>query len=463
MSLRRDRSDLLIEELVREQGDTLRSLTDQVRRLGGEVEQVNNLALTLEERAIHGGASAPLITGVSGGDGEATVTWSAPADDGGWPLSGYRVNVYRSIYNTLHSSTVVGLVTTFTATGLTNELGYYFVIAAVNAQGNGTASAPSAVVTPGTGTTVRVAGHIPASYSNWVGPGGTYHSLSQRIIWDYNPTPGPGSASSWAWFAAINFGFDAGNGGYMGLQIDTAGKRAIVSIWRALEATASAPGAVASAFGNPRVFHANTTSASAVITSSDAAFVPSDVNRPIEGAGIGGSDFALPNNFIASVDSSTQVTMTVACTATATAVEAIVSDEGFGYHILWPFDWVPGHAYRFELVKSTTPHFWNANMRDETLGTYFDIGYLRVPTSWGDIISATSNFMEWYAAQPAYCDQEVPSSVTFREPIFNFDGTPVAVPWDSDDFNTGGFGTLCDATIVAGSPDGRQHLNGTQP
>ncbi len=88
---------------------------------------------------------APIITSVTGGNAQATVTFSAPASTGGSGITGYTVT----------SNTPGGLdtnaettATTHTITGLANGTAYTFTVTAANAIGTGAASDPSNSVTP---------------------------------------------------------------------------------------------------------------------------------------------------------------------------------------------------------------------------------------------------------------------------------------------------------------------------
>ena len=92
-------------------------------------------------------------TGVSGvaGDTQATVSWTAPASNGGSAITGYNIQyssdggtTWTDASATFHTSTL----TTQTVTGLTNGTGYIFHVAAINSVGTGAYSSPSSTVTP---------------------------------------------------------------------------------------------------------------------------------------------------------------------------------------------------------------------------------------------------------------------------------------------------------------------------
>ncbi|OIQ86247.1 fibronectin type III domain protein [mine drainage metagenome] len=90
---------------------------------------------------------APALGAVSAGDAVATVTWSAPVDTGGSPITGYVVTAYfgTTVVQTIPASAAV---TRVEVTGLANGTGYTFDVVATNAAGPGPTSAPSAVVVP---------------------------------------------------------------------------------------------------------------------------------------------------------------------------------------------------------------------------------------------------------------------------------------------------------------------------
>ncbi len=86
-------------------------------------------------------------TGVTAirGNAQAGVSWAAPTDDGGSPITGYTVTASPGG----QTATVDGATTTAVVTGLTNGTSYTFTVRATNAAGTGPASTPSNAVTPG--------------------------------------------------------------------------------------------------------------------------------------------------------------------------------------------------------------------------------------------------------------------------------------------------------------------------
>ncbi len=86
--------------------------------------------------------SAPAITGATATDGQATVSFTAPANNGGLPISNYTVT------SSPDGITASGSSSPVTVTGLTDGTAYTFNVVATNAIGTGTASASSAQVTP---------------------------------------------------------------------------------------------------------------------------------------------------------------------------------------------------------------------------------------------------------------------------------------------------------------------------
>ncbi|MGY2746485.1 peroxidase family protein [Arthrobacter sp. UYCu723] len=92
---------------------------------------------------------APAIGTATAGAASATLTWTAPASDGGSPITGYRVQAFTGT-TVAATQTVTGNVGTVVVTGLTNGTEYTFDVAAINAVGTGAASAASNLATPAT-------------------------------------------------------------------------------------------------------------------------------------------------------------------------------------------------------------------------------------------------------------------------------------------------------------------------
>ena len=85
--------------------------------------------------------TAPQNFTATPGDGQVTLTWSAPASDGGSPITSYQVSSNNGATWVTASSN-----TSHTFTGLTNGTSYTFQVRAVNAAGAGAAA--SATTTP---------------------------------------------------------------------------------------------------------------------------------------------------------------------------------------------------------------------------------------------------------------------------------------------------------------------------
>ncbi len=84
---------------------------------------------------------APVISGASGGDREATISWTAPSD-GGAPISGYTVTASPG------GATCVTTGTSCSVSGLSNGTAYTFTVIATNSAGNSGPSTASNALTP---------------------------------------------------------------------------------------------------------------------------------------------------------------------------------------------------------------------------------------------------------------------------------------------------------------------------
>ena len=90
---------------------------------------------------------APTGVTASAKNAGAQVSWTAPAGDGGSPLTGYRITPYAGA-SAQTATTVSASATTATIGGLANGTAYTFRVAAINAAGTGPESASSNAVTP---------------------------------------------------------------------------------------------------------------------------------------------------------------------------------------------------------------------------------------------------------------------------------------------------------------------------
>ena len=91
---------------------------------------------------------APTAVTGTAGNGSVALGWTAPASNGGSPITGYTVTPF--IGTTAQTATRDRLPTGdhLHGHGLTNGTAYTFTVTATNADGTGAASAPSSAVTP---------------------------------------------------------------------------------------------------------------------------------------------------------------------------------------------------------------------------------------------------------------------------------------------------------------------------
>jgi RHS repeat-associated protein len=138
-----------------------------------------------------GAPGTPSNVAAAPGNGQATVSWSKPASNGGSAITAYTVTASPGGI----TATTTG-ATTVTVTGLTNGTAYTFTVTATNAQGTSASSVASAPVTPamlpGAPSGVHAtAGNASATVS-WTAP----TSDGGSPITGYTVTASPGNSKT---------------------------------------------------------------------------------------------------------------------------------------------------------------------------------------------------------------------------------------------------------------------------
>lgn len=146
---------------------------------------------------------APTIGTATAGNAQATVAFTAPASNGGSPITSYTVTANPGAITRNATSSP------YTFTGLTNGTAYTFTVTATNATGTGAASAASNSVTPS----------VPPNNAPVIAQGG---SVSVTMSEDGSPTPfslslsatdGDGDSLSWSVSGAAQHGSAGVSGG----------------------------------------------------------------------------------------------------------------------------------------------------------------------------------------------------------------------------------------------------------
>ena len=109
--------------------------------------------------------AAPTGVTATAGNTTATVSWTAPTDNGGAAITAYQVQYSADGGTTYFKVGSTTASTSQTVTGLTNGTVYLFRVAAINSAGPSAYSAPSSAVEPlGTPTTLAIGGSSTIGY-----------------------------------------------------------------------------------------------------------------------------------------------------------------------------------------------------------------------------------------------------------------------------------------------------------
>jgi hypothetical protein len=92
---------------------------------------------------------APTINSCTAGDGQVSVSFTAPMSNGGSTITNYTVKVYNNIGILVNPAiTTSGVKSPIIVSGLTNGIGYRFTVIAENEVGSSQESIMSAIITP---------------------------------------------------------------------------------------------------------------------------------------------------------------------------------------------------------------------------------------------------------------------------------------------------------------------------
>jgi hypothetical protein len=123
---------------------------------------------------------APAISSATPGAEQVTLDWTAPASDGGSPVTGYDVYVGTSSGGEsgqpVNPSLLAADTSSYTVTGLSDSTTYFFTVKAVNAAGTGSPSDEMSASTPGRPTmpqSVTATGGSGQLTAHWAAPSDT--------------------------------------------------------------------------------------------------------------------------------------------------------------------------------------------------------------------------------------------------------------------------------------------------
>jgi hypothetical protein len=131
--------------------------------------------------------NAPTAVTASPGNGQATVSWTAPVANGGTGITTYKVTAAPGGAT---ANTPNGASTTIDVAGLTNGTQYTFTVVATNAAGNSAASSASAALTVGTppapGSPTAAPGSAGQAVLTWTVPADNGSAIASYTVTPYD-------------------------------------------------------------------------------------------------------------------------------------------------------------------------------------------------------------------------------------------------------------------------------------
>jgi hypothetical protein len=211
------------------------------------VSAINSVGTGSTSNVLSATPTAPTVpgapTGVAGtaGNTQVSLTWTAPASNGGSAITGYKEQHAVNPPGTSWSTAVAtgSTSTAYTATGLTNGTGYIFRIAATNAVGDSSYSTASSTVTPtGGGGAAPVFKAMTTAFGNNVVNKPTVSVGDMLVIIWHDDEGNTGTISGWT---------SAGNGTFTGVS----GTRRHGVLYRVCDGTEPASFTVSGIFTSP--------------------------------------------------------------------------------------------------------------------------------------------------------------------------------------------------------------------